>query len=110
MSRPTGTRWATISTLELRPAEELRAHLDRLSAAYEERLPKTPWRTEKMPDEALAKMMRAIVPCRMAIESVDGTWKLNQNKPDEARAAAATAIPGSIGQELQALARLMGKE
>ncbi len=94
-------------TLELRPAEELRAHLDALSAQFEERLPKVPWRTAKMPDEALAKMMRAIVPCRLTLVSVDGTWKLNQNKPDEARLRAADAMPGSVGQQLEELARLM---
>ena len=93
--------------LELRPAEELRAQIDALSARFEERLPKTPWRTDKMPEDALARMMRAIVPVRLTITSVDGTWKLNQNKPDAARLAAADAIDGSIGQELAALAALM---
>ena len=38
-----------------------------------------------MDADALAKMMRMIVPCRMQIASVDGTWKLSQNKPDDVR-------------------------
>jgi transcriptional regulator len=97
-------------TLELRPAEDLRDHLVALSAQFEERLAKTPWRIDKMPDGALEKMMRAIVPCRLTIETVEGTWKLNQNKPDAARASAAAALPGSVGQELEALSRLMGEE
>ena len=51
----------------------------------------------------------AIVPVRLSIEEVRGTWKLSQNKPDDARlgAAAAIATGTNTGQELAALAELM---
>lgn len=96
-------------TLELRPQEELRALIDAQSGFFEARLaPKAPWTSQKMTPEVMEKMMRQIVPCRMAIEGVDGTWKLNQNKPDEVRLRAADQVGAfGIGQELSVLAGLM---
>lgn len=95
--------------LELRPQEELRNLLDRLSGFFEERLaPKPVWTTDKMPGEALDKMMRMIVPCRMRVDGIEGTWKLSQNKPDAARTGAADHVDGyGIGQEIRHLAALM---
>jgi transcriptional regulator len=89
--------------------ETMRAHLDRVSARFEADLaPKRPWTVDKMPDEVLERMMRQIVPCRFVVEQIDGTWKLNQNKPDAARLLAAEAMAASpVGQETAALARLM---
>ena len=96
-------------TLELRPQDELRALLDRQSALFEERLrPKTPWVTTKMTPEVMDRMMRAIVPCRMQVESVDGTWKFSQNKPDEVRLRAADGVAADgIGIGREDLAALM---
>lgn len=87
----------------------MRDMLDRQSAAYEARLrPKRPWTADKMSDGALDRLMRAIVPFRLHLERIDATWKLNQNKPDEARLSAAEAMVASrIGQEIGPLARLM---
>lgn len=95
--------------LERRPVEELRPMLDRLSAAFEERLaPKRPWLTDKMPADQLERMMRMIVPFRFFIESVDGTWKLSQNKDDAVRlSAAAELCEAGIGSETEALSALM---
>lgn len=95
--------------LELRPMDELRDVLDRLTAEFENRLlPKPPWMASKMAEEALDRMMRMIVPCRLNISDIDGTWKLNQNKPDEVRLAAADHIgSGRVGSEIAQLAALM---
>jgi transcriptional regulator len=95
--------------LELRPSEELRATLDAQSALYEDRLlPKTPWTTGKMTPAVLDKMMRMIVPCRMKITGVDGTWKLNQNKPDNVRLRAADHVDAfGLGHEVQLLSAMM---
>jgi transcriptional regulator len=57
--------------------------------------------------EALIRMMRMIVPVRMQVTGVDGTWKLSQNKPKAARTAAADKIVNSTGAELDELAALM---
>lgn len=96
-------------TIEKLEADALRAHLDRLSAQNEGNLlPKTPWKTDKMSEDALGRMMRMIVPCRMHIESVDGTWKLGQNKTPEARKLAAKmASAHELGHETKLLAALM---
>ncbi|MDU9004174.1 FMN-binding negative transcriptional regulator [Sedimentitalea todarodis] len=95
--------------LEMRPQEELRDLLDRETAFFEKRLlPKTPWRADKMDGEALDRMMRMIVPFRMRVDAVDGTWKLNQNKPDAARLGAAQHMEAfGIGSETALLAALM---
>jgi transcriptional regulator len=95
-------------TLQRLPQPEMRAMLDMQSAIYEGRLrPKTPWTTAKMTPEILEKMMRQIVPCRLSITAIDGTWKLSQNKPDAVRMRTAGAIQSGIGSELEQLAALM---
>ena len=96
-------------TLELRPQKDLHALLDRQSAFYEDRLlPKTPWTTDKMTPEVMEKMMRMIVPCRFTVTAVDGTWKLNQNKPDDVRLRAATEVAAyGFGTETALIAALM---
>ena len=88
---------------------DMHAHLDRVSAQFEDRLaPKRPWTTGKMPEDVLERMMRQILPFRLEVQDVQGTWKLNQNKTEGARAGAAERVKGSpIGQELAALSALM---
>jgi transcriptional regulator len=95
--------------LELCPQDELRALLDRQSRFFEDQLiPKPQWNAEKMTPDVLDKLMRQIVPCRMAIASVDGTWKLNQNKPYDVRLRAADYMDAyGIGTETRQLAALM---
>lgn len=95
--------------LRLRPEETLRSHLDELAAQFEGRLhPKPPWRTSKVPERQLEALMRAILPVELVVESVDGTWKLNQNRPDAARLAAAGHMEASgLGMETARLAGLM---
>lgn len=95
--------------LEVLAEDQLRAVLDRQSAEYEQRLrPKTPWTADKMESDAMGRLMRMIVPCRMHVTGVDGTWKLGQNKPEAARMGAAAGVDEArIGAETAALAALM---
>ncbi len=95
--------------LERRPEAELRGMLDALSAHFERRLsPKPEWVTTKMTPEALSRMMRQIIPYRLHISTSEGTWKLNQNKPDAVRLRAADRIEAcKIGTEAQMLAAMM---
>lgn len=95
--------------LERRPQEELHDLLDRQSAFYEDRLlPKPPWKTDKMTSDVMEKMMRMIVPCRMKVTGVDGTWKLSQNKPDEVRLRAGKQVAAyGFGTETQILSAQM---
>ncbi|QHQ36690.1 FMN-binding negative transcriptional regulator [Algicella marina] len=89
-------------------ADELTAHLARLSARFEDRLlPKKPWTLYKMSDEVMARFLRMIAPVRLEIDNIDSTWKLNQNKPDAMRLNAAKHVAQSIGVELAELSTLM---
>lgn len=95
--------------LERLPDAALRGHLDQLSEKFESRLlPKPPWKTTKMPADVLDRMMRMIVPCRLSITDVQGTWKLGQNKPPAARRGAADGMATApVGQEVAALVEQM---
>jgi transcriptional regulator len=95
--------------LQRLPQEVMHDMLDRQSAAYEQKLlPKTPWVTGKMTPEVLEKMMRMIVPFRFTVTGVDGTWKLGQNKPEQARLNAANEMAAhGIGSESDLIAAMM---
>lgn len=95
--------------LQLLPDADLRELIDAQSAHFEDRLlPKTPWTTDKMTDGAMERMMRQIVPARLNIEAVDGTWKMNQNKADDVRLRAADGVETfGIGTDTHRLAALM---
>lgn len=64
----------------LMPKERLRDHVDRLSARFEEALPKKPWSSAKMDSNRLAAMLNAIVGIVVKVESLQGQWKLGQHK------------------------------
>jgi len=95
--------------LSLLPEERLKPHLEALSAEFENRLPKAPWKLDKLSEETLNSLLRQIVPAEMTIESVDSTFKLNQNRGASARnkAAAVLAAGGTPGMETEALSALM---
>ena len=83
--------------------------LVRQSAAYEARIDgKAPWTFDKMTPDVVTKMERMIVPMRLEVETIDGTWKLGQNKDDPVREAAAAQMQTGFGQELAEIAKLMG--
>ena len=93
--------------LEALPEDDLRPHVDALSAEHEGRLaPKKPWVSDKMTEGVMPRMMRMILPFRLMVVSVEGTWKLNQNKPPEVRARAAGHLAGGDAGA-QAIAALM---
>jgi transcriptional regulator len=76
-------------------AEEQRAHLDRLSATFEARqAPQPPWTVEELTPARREAFMQAIVAIEMTVESVEGSFKLNQHKSDADHAAVARALAG----------------
>ena len=94
--------------LERLPDAAMRDMLDRQSMAYESRLaPKPVWMPAKMPSDVMERLLRSIVPFRLHIDLVDGTWKLGQNKTAEVRVAAASQVQDGFGSDLQSLADLM---
>jgi transcriptional regulator len=98
--------------LQVLPEDQLLPHLAELSALFERRLlPKPPWTTDKVSDPTLAKFLRMIVPIKIDIQTVNGTWKLNQNKPAQSITSAAEAVAESeIGIEPKKLSALMKAE
>jgi transcriptional regulator len=62
--------------------EGLRALLDQLSRTYEGDRPDA-WRMDGLPEEYVAKMLRAIVGFELQVERLEGKFKLSQNRPEE---------------------------
>ena len=91
--------------LEPLPDAALRPNLDALSAAFEGRLcPKAPWTADTMAPGTMERMMRMILPFRLTVTTVAGTW----NKPEAARLGAADGVAGEPpGADTVALAALM---
>ena len=91
------------------PATELRGVLERLSQHLEQcLLPKPVWKIDKVEEQALAKMEHMIVPITMEVSSIEGTWKLSQNKSDDARISAAEEVAKiGIGSQIAELSELM---
>jgi transcriptional regulator len=58
---------------------------------------------EKMTDDVKTKMMRQILPFKFEIFELHSTWKLGQNKPEQARLGAAKALADHVPE----LAKLM---
>lgn len=91
--------------------EGLEPQVDALSAAFEGRIAgKRPWTKAKMGEGVMARMMRGILPFRLEVTEVEGTWKLNQNKGPEARAGVIAALEaqGGMAAEIAALMRTVG--
>lgn len=62
----------------------LRDILAKLSEEHEARIPgKPPWTMNKLSDATRDKLIRGIIGATLSIETLRGTQKLSQNKPDE---------------------------
>lgn len=86
----------------------MRDHVDALSAEHEGRLlPKTPWTSAKMAEGVMPRMMRMILPFRLEIASVEGTWKLSQNKAADVQGRTKAALAAQDDAGAQAIAGLM---
>jgi transcriptional regulator len=86
------------------PPESLAPMLDDLSAHFEALLaPKPAWTSAKMSPGAMERLMRMILPFRLVIETVDGTWKLGQNKTPDQRAGAVAGLRGWPEQAARSL-------
>ena len=82
-------------TLKLLPREDLREVLTELSTKFEEKLVGTKpsvWKLGKVKAANMNAMMKVIGPISFEVESVDGTWKLGQNKPQTARNSVGDSI------------------
>lgn len=93
--------------LVARPPDTLEPHVNALSDEFEARLaPKPVWKSCKMTEGVMGRMMRMILPARLQITRVDGTWKLSQNKTVKARQGVIAALEAR-GGPVTDLARAM---
>jgi transcriptional regulator len=90
------------------PPDRMLAHLDALSAKFEERLlPKKPWTSDKLPPERLEMLSKAIVGIEMEVETVEGSFKLNQHKADADNVSVANALATQDDSDAKAIAARM---
>jgi transcriptional regulator len=87
---------------------ELALHLDAISAKFESWLaPKPPWRTAEVSSGRRAAMRQAIIGLVMAVDDVEGSFKLNQHKSDVDHLAVTVALEQQSDAAAQQLARTM---
>jgi transcriptional regulator len=88
--------------------DHTRGHTERLSAKFESWLaPKPPWKLDKVPDKRRDMLLSAIVAVEMTVESIEGSFKLNQHKSDADHVAIATALARQDDLASRALAKRM---
>jgi len=90
------------------PAGRMVTHLEKLSAKFEERLlPKKPWLLDKVSAQRQEMLLRAIVGIEMKIESIEGSFKLNQHKPEGDYVGTARALNEQNDPSAIAIAKRM---
>jgi transcriptional regulator len=72
--------------------DDTAAQLDALAQALEGGMDKPTWSTARISRERHALLNRAIVGCRMTVERLEGTFKLNQTKSEADRAGVIAAL------------------
>jgi transcriptional regulator len=84
----------------------LRALLERLTDHHEATQPK-PWHVSDAPEDHIEKMLKAIVGLEIAIERIEGKFKLSQNHPDANRAGVIRGLGERAGRRDAELVDLM---
>lgn len=92
----------------LLPAAELPALLDRLSRTYEDGRP-SPWRMQDQPREFTDRLLEAIVGFEIAVETLEGKFKLSQNRRPEDVEGVASALEAAGEKALSDLMRAQAK-
>ncbi|NOU04826.1 MAG: FMN-binding negative transcriptional regulator [Hyphomicrobiaceae bacterium] len=92
----------------LLPTEQIRGHVDRLSARFEaDLLPKKPWLTDKMTEPKLRAMLSAIQVIEIAVTTVEASRKLSQNKNRTDRVAVSQMLRWRGGWRESEIAEFM---
>src|SRR5436189_360160 len=90
------------------PGDHTHGHVEGLSAKFEAWLePKPPWKLDKVADKRREMLLKAIVAVEMTVESIEGSFKLNQHKSDEDHVAIASALSVQPDPSTQAIAKRM---
>lgn len=81
----------------------------RSSVEYYERTMPRPWTLDESPT-FIDRLLTQIVGFRIAIERIEGKWKLNQNHPAERRARVVNALSARGDENATAIAELMRRQ
>jgi transcriptional regulator len=71
--------------------EWLMAHLNTLTTIHEAGSP-VPWKVSDAPADYIASLARGIVGLEMAIERIEGKWKVSQNRTEQDRSGVADGL------------------
>jgi transcriptional regulator len=83
-----------------------RAIVTRLTATHEAKQAR-PWSVEDAPADYVDAMLKAIVCIEIAVDKLEGKWKISQNHPAANRAGVAAGLHAAGGDEAAAMARLV---
>jgi transcriptional regulator len=86
----------------------LRAHVERL-VAFHEKGRSPAWEVTDAPADFIEKMLGGIVGLELAIERLEGKWKLGQNRDDADRRSMVEGLRGDADPAARALAELIGR-
>ncbi len=90
------------------PADHTAEHLDRLAAKFEAwHAPKPPWTAARVSAARRATLTNAIVAIEMTVETVEGSFKLNQAKSDADCVAVVRALRQQDDPAARAIAARM---
>ena len=90
------------------PGDHTQGHTERLSAKFESWLEgKPPWKPEQVSERRREMLLKAIVAVEMTVESIEGSFKLNQHKSDEDHVGVAAALTRQSDPSAQAIAKRM---
>jgi transcriptional regulator len=79
----------------------------RLSERHEAREPGSPWRMQDLPEAYVAAMLNGIVGVELAVDRLEGKFKLSQNRPAADRPRIVAALERREDADSRAVARLM---
>jgi transcriptional regulator len=79
-----------------------RALVDRLTRHHEQRFEK-PWSTDDAPTDFIDALVKTIVGVEIRLSSIEGKWKLSQNRPEADRVGVKAGLqrPGASPNEIQ---------
>jgi transcriptional regulator len=84
------------------------AHLKQLTRIHEAGSP-VPWQVSDAPEDYVASQLRGIVGLEMAIERIEGKWKVSQNRPERDRDGVAKGLAELNTTESLAMKALVEK-
>lgn len=86
-----------------------RALVERLTRHHEQNVEK-PWSVDDAPADFIDAMVKGIVGIEIEISSIEGKWKLSQNRPEADRAGVHAALqrPGASRKEIETAAAMPG--